>query len=670
VPKPAITLVFLILIFTASIACQAQTSPLLIAWQAPAPQGTAGWSLAYNSNTYSSQCNGTSPPVTQYICFLSNVLPNISGIGVVVPWAGIDNCGSLSNPIQCSADDQNCTLSATCFNWSWLDTPLMTYLSATTGTGNFSSNGCAGGRPCKIVLIVWLTADTGNENLYTGAPYSIPSAFPNTPTYVFAQNWANTAGWANPASGCIPPSNCGPQDVLVCQQHHGGSAGWPIAPPMIDLFTPGTSCAGDVGLWNTQTTNILKGSCWTSVVAPNTNFSGYPVMYENPIYYAARNFIRALSVHYSSSCNYPHGACGNGPTIAQSIAYVRIGPSGGGENYPACACISSSGGSQCNTFYWPGPQGFNPTAPTYYSDQGYLTTWPSASGGGTGYVASLYQYMHSLSWAFPIDSPMEHGPPQNMNYVYPDTEAFLANQNGLGIGMQALNIGDSVTYAANTFDFFPGFVLPSTVEDWAVNFREFPNVPVHHLQTEQPGSPSAARFTISSTGITITTLGCTSSSCPSATINCTLDCSAYCLVAPWVYVSGNSNSALNGIQQVDINSLACTSSSPTTTIGLTGSFPPTPGAAYSGGYVFSGVHLPVLLPFATQQCQGSLQTICSVEIWEELLDWAYGTNTVSGTSGDTSSGDSTYQTAIQNFLAGLPNVTSFHSHMSTNANQY
>jgi hypothetical protein len=256
-----------------------------------------------------------------------------------------------------------------------------------------------------------------------------------------------------------------------------------------------------------------------------------------------------------------------------------------------------------------------------------------------------------------------------MNYAYPDTEASLANQNGLGIGMQALNIGDSVTYAANTQNFFPSFSLPSTVENWAVNFREFPNVPVHHLQTEQPGSPSSARFTVSSSGITISGSGCTSSKCPSATINCTLNCSGFCLVAPWVYVSGNSNPALNGIQQVDINSLACTSSSPTTTVGLTGSFPPTPGT-YAGGYVFSGVHLPVLLPFVTQQCQGSSQTICSVEIWEELLDWAYGTATISGAYGDPSTGDLGYQTAIQNFLTGLPNATSFHNHMSTNANHY
>ena len=649
--------------------CQAQSRPLLIAWQAPAPlpqvvQVGQGWFQAYDGNTYTypgANCSGTS-----YTCFLSTVLPNISGIGVVVPWAGIDSCGSYSSPLQCAADDQNCALSGTCFKWDWLDAPLMTYLQATIGTGKTWSNGCAGGRPCKIALILWLTADTGSANLYTGAPYTIANPFPNTPTYIFSQSWGNTAGYATPASGCTSPSNCAPQDVLICQEHKGSgisTIGWNFQAPMQNTFAG--SCVGSYGLWNTQGIHVLSGAagCWTNP-GGNNNYSGYPVMYESPISYAARNFIRALSIHYSPNCSYANSACGNGPTIAQSIAYMRIGPSGGGENYPACACSSTSGASQCDTFFWPGLQGY-PTGA--YSDSGYLTTW-TGKNDGSGYVASLYSYINSLNWAFPMDSPIEHGPPQNMNYTYPDTEAFVANQNGLGIGMQALNIGDLVTYAANSYSYFsptPSF-FPSTVENWAVNFREFPNVPVHHLQTEQPGSPTAARFTVNNI---VLSSSCTGSNCQQATINCSSgDCSAFCTVAPWVYVDQSSNPAFNGIQQVYAPppNPSCGSNS----VNLIGTFPYAPGASYSGGYVYSGVHLPVLLPFATQQCQGSWQTICSVEIWEELLDWAYGTTTISTDTGDTSSGDPAYQTAIQNFLAGLPNATSFHNNMSTNARHY
>jgi len=658
-------------LLAAGVVCQGQISPLLIAWQAPppAPFSSTTWSAGYLSALGTGGiCSG----ITQYVCFTSNVLPNISGIGIVVPWGEIDKC---STSTSCLADDSCNSMSGTCFNWQWLDTPLMTYVNASIGSGTWS-NGCAGGRPCKIVLIVTLTADAGNSNLYVGSPNQISNQIPNTPPYIFTQNWANVAGWANQFGGCTPPNNCAPQDVLVCQGHQGSQStgtGWGgVGAPMQDTFTG--SCAGDCGLWNVNGVNMLQGTCWNPLVPPVTsNFSGYPVMYENPIFSAATNFIRALSLHYSNACTnvtYPNGACGNGPTIAKSIAYMRIGPSSGGENFPYCACTSSVAGSQCNTFYWPGPKGYA-AEPGQYSDQGYLTSWPN---DGTGYVASLYQYIHSLNWNFPIDTPMEHGPPQNKNYIYPDTEALLASQSNFGIGMQALNIGDSVTYAANTYNFFPGFLLPSTVENWAVNFREFPNVPDHHLQTAQPGSPSAARFTIGTTGnITILSSSCTSSSCPNATINCapTVDCNPFCNVAPWVYVSGNSNPALNGIQQVNINGSACLPTSPNT-IALTGSFPPTPGV-YPGGYVYSAVHLPVLLPFVTQQCQGSPQTICSVEIWEALLDWAYGTITISGTQGDTSygtSGDSTYKTAISNFFTGLPSSTSFHNNMFTNANQY
>ncbi len=57
------------------------------------------------------------------------------------------------------------------------------------------------------------------------------------------------------------------------------------------------------------------------------NYSGYPVMYENPILTAAKAYIRAIALHYSPACTY--ASCGNGPKIAQSIAYIRIGPSGG-----------------------------------------------------------------------------------------------------------------------------------------------------------------------------------------------------------------------------------------------------------------------------------------------------------------------------------------------------
>jgi hypothetical protein len=165
----------------------------------------------------------------------------------------------------------------------------------------------------------------------------------------------------------------------------------------------------------------------------------------------------------------------------------------------------------------------------------------------------------------------------------------------------------------------------------------------------------AAQFSITSIGTSPYAAG--ELYCGSGTGN---DCSIFCN-SPWVFISGTSNPAFNGIWETQAGN--CMSN----TIQLLAGYP---SGTSTGGLVYSPAHLPLLLPFETQQCQGSFQTICSAELWEETLDWTYGTNTNSYSIGNTGTGDSTYQAAIQNFLAGLPNVTSFHSHMSTNANQY
>ncbi|MGB7583961.1 MAG: hypothetical protein WBM11_03875, partial [Terriglobales bacterium] len=70
----------------------------------------------------------------------------------------------------------------------------------------------------------------------------------------------------------------------------------------------------------------------------------------------------------------------------------------------------------------------------------------------------LYNYIHSLNWAFPIDTPTHNGPASNMNVSYSDTEAQLASEYGLGMGMQAASIGDP-TYQTAISNFLLG--LPS-----------------------------------------------------------------------------------------------------------------------------------------------------------------------------------------------------------------
>ncbi len=617
---------FSVLLFSVSLNCAAQGIPLVIAWQAPVgPDAVYGYNPATCDNI-SIPCLNCTTGSTHFGCFLNKVLPNISGVGFVIPWGEIDNCSSVTS---CTSD-VNCHSTGTCYNWAWVDKALMDFVNANNiGGGSSWSNGCTGGRPCKIVLIVWLTQDAGNSNLFNNIP--------NTPAYVFTQAYADQVG------GCTPPTHCAPQDVAVCRGWQGTNTGlgggWGAQAPIRD--TCWSSGSDDVGLWSVNGTTILKnlGGCMQTF-GITANFSGYPVMYEKPLITAAQSFLTAMALHYSNACpNSFSDSCGSGPTIAKSIAYMRIGPSSGGENYPYCSCESSTGGSQCDTAFWPGPKGAS-AEPKAYSDQGYLTAWPPSSGDGTGYVASLYSNIRSQNWAFPIDSPTEKGPASNQSLVYPDIEALLANQYGLGIGMQAASIGDLVTFAAQG--------SPSTAANWAVHFREFPSVPDHHLQTVDPGGAGQFSITTISSGGLV--------SCGTGANN---DCSGFCF--GWVFISGTSNPAFNGTWKTQV-APPCTANS----IQLVGS----PASSSTHGFIYSGAHLPLLLPFEMQQCQGSLQTICSAELWEVTLDWTYGTNTVSNTIGNPATGDSTYQSAISNFLAGLPSATSFHNNMSTRGSHY
>lgn len=269
---------------------------------------------------------------------------------------------------------------------------------------------------------------------------------------------------------------------------------------------------------------------------------------------------------------------------------------------------------------------------------------------------SFYKTIQFQNWQFPIDTPNNNGPAAYSNIAYTDVEALLASQYNLGMGMQASSIGDLVNYA--------GQGSPSTLSNWAVHFREFPTVPVHHLQTANPGNPTrAAQFSITQINVIggVATVSC-SGSIPGS------DCSVFCNDLPWVYISGASVPVFNGIQQTLTSGPpnGCASG----TVQLTGNFSGVPSAG-NQGYIYSAAHLPPLLPFESQQCRGSFATICSAELWEESLDCAYGTNTVSNTAGNAPSGDPAYQAAISNFLAGLPSANSLHNHMSANhANHY
>jgi hypothetical protein len=595
-------------------------------------------------------CSGN---ITAFNNFNTNILPNISGIEVQVEWSLIDNCNAAA---PCNGEPN--------YNWSVLDTDLQAY---TTNAPNFTTTGCAGGNPCKIVLDITAEGDSGNDNT-------------TTPPYVFnyATYATNETGFP---SGWCP--TCNPQDVMVCKDRQGGSTGWPSPPP----FT-GTFGSADYATWNQNTFTILSGSDLTpSGLAPFTNFSGFPVVYEKPIVTAYELFLTALFKHYSSSGTSP------GPSLAGLLEQIHVGAASGGENYPYCSIagpipqsdwpgasasvpsgyairpsVGNSGGwlyyariagnvgatepsawcqqqgcqvpdgtvvwlaqaavpsGSSGSVAWPGPQGQSAEAGGY-TNNGYLSQWPV---DGVGFQAQLTNFLASLASPIPIVLASHTGPPDNTNNLYSDVEAQLAAQAGFGFGMQGFSIADPVTFAAG--------VYPTTADNWAANFGTFRALPIiRHLQTLTDGnSPFGTGFTITNIAVSgaTATVTCGDGNCGGT--------SGYCANTPVVYITGNI-AALNGTQQL--------TSCPTNTTVV---FSTTaPAGTYNGGFLWGPGYPPVVLPFATQHFNTEM------ELHECQLDYIFGTVTAPspGCIGMTGP-DAGMQQAIVNYLAGTPNATS------------
>jgi len=650
----------------------AGSAPLVIAWQAPdCYSGNPSWCSA----------------------FIQSELPYISGIGVAVKWSAVDNCYTIgSNPLIPCLPDSTCTpgTNTNCYKWSVIDNNLNAYITnAPMITGWNWSTGCAGGQPCKIVIIIEPEVDSGNIN-------------DATPDYVFSTHYAGTL-----------PGSPNPQDLVVCSGFKGDISGMTL--PVV-LGSGGWN-ADDFAIWNVNSCAILGGSdlSCSLTLGPYSDFSGYPIVYEKPILTAYQALLSAVAGHYSAVGR------GDGPEISPYLAYVRAGMASGGENNPMCNTsgaitsapwstplsvtagyviqpsgsgnagnyryVADSGGATGSTaptwcqiagcytsadgtitrwhnvgyrstgsalnIIWPGPQGqFTPsTEQRGYSDNGYLTTWPSPDG--TGYVAAMMQFLATLNASFPwtVSShagPSSSGIPPN-DYAYADAEALLAAQSSIGFGMQSLNIEDPVTS--------PLGIYPTSRQDWVANFQKYPNAPVHHLQLNAPGSeffwPGYEIYNITVTG-TEATITCTSSFSFS-------DCSP--LAGQQIYVSGNSNISLNGIWLVNCTGPmgACSTNQLQFSVGSSFPGPPTG----SGGIVWSPNYWPITMPFALQHGASSL------EVWECDLDYAFGQQTTTTVSNEISGAGCpewglvgpylTYQNAIQNTLLGEPAVTSFHS---------
>jgi hypothetical protein len=647
-----------------------ETPPLVIAFQAP------------DCSTSSTFCK----------TFIQHELPKISGIGVLMTWSAVDNCSSMTSEFPCGGVVNG---SEPAFNWEAVDTNLDAYINNVPGVFGWTWNtGCAGGQPCKIVIIVQAEDDSGSVNS-------------STPGYVFTTSWANNltayGGSGHPA----------PQDVVVCSAVQGAGT-------TVDL-KPGHTMwqSNDFAIWSVNGCTVLPSSTDIQCTGSIVDFSGFPVVYEKPIMSAYQTFLTNLALHYAA------GGSRKGREVAPYLAYVRAGMASGGENNPKCnvfgnigsagwptsptlepagyvvqpsaasnpgnfmyvaessgttgatapswcqvaGCYTSSDGSitrwhnvgsrpaGIGTPVWPGPKGQSAEAGGYL-DNGYLTTWPATPGDGTGYVAAMMPFLAGLHASFPWTVSSHFGPsaasgvPQE-DYAYADAEALLAAQSGVGFGMQSLNVGDPQAY--------PAQVYPTSRQDWAANFRKYPNAPVHHLQLNAPGTKYWWPGYLIDT-ITVTTIA----GVPTATITCKsvtsfTDCSP--LAGQEIYVSGNSNISLNGVWMVQCTGVMGACPSNQLQFDVSSSTNTTTG---NDGIVWSPNYWPITMPFALQIGATSL------EVWECDLDYAFGQQTtawwpdeMSGLPGCpewglTAGSDLTYANTIQNTLAGQPAVTSVH----------
>jgi len=663
---PVIALAFLL----ARLALHAQSPPLVIAWQAP-------------------DCSSAGNP-TWCQNFIKYELPSLSGIGITMTWSAVDNCTALGGPCL---SDSSCS-GATCYNWAAVDNSLDAYINYTGIAGWNWKTGCAGGKPCKIVIIVKPEVDSGNVNTAT-------------PQYVFSAAYA---------SGL--PGSPGAQDVVVCSGFQGAGG-------TVELYPLHNWQSNDFAIWHAGNCSVLSGNdikCSGSI----PDFSGFPVVYEQPIMTAYQTLLTNLAGHYSPS------GIGKGPEVSPYLAYVRAGMASGGENNPQCevygtisssdwgnpltvpagyvvqpsignsgkfiyvadsagstgsaapfwcqngGCYTSSDGTisrwhnvgsrtvgMTATPIWPGPKGQFPPGnqPQEYSDNGYLASWSAPSANG--YVATMMQFLAGVGATFPWDVSSHFGPDSSSGvppdaYAYADAEALLAAQSGIGFGMQSLNIGDPISS--------PLGVYPTSRQDWVANFQKYPNAPVHHLQLNDPGTTYfwpgyyINNITVTSGEATIT--------CEPNSVNVLYDCSPFS--GQEIFISGNSNILLNGTWMVNCTGAMGACLMNQLQFSTAASFMSTP-TGY-GGIVWSPNYWPITMPFALQRGATSL------ELWECDLDYAFGQVTTQPVPNETSGSgcpewgligpDTNYENAISNTLLGQPAITSFHSDNFSNSWQF
>jgi hypothetical protein len=232
----------------------------------------------------------------------------------------------------------------------------------------------------------------------------------STPAYVFTSTWATTAG----GSGTAPLYECN------CKDYQGDSG----VPYPISTYP--------------------NGSCWNNSTSSDT--SAMPVVYEAPFEVALQDFYKAAVAHFNSSSNASYSA---------NIAYIRMGLSTGGEEYPHCS-------STMETY-------FSISASTLETD------W-------TNYADAMFTYESGLGSQHPLmAAPNGNGTSTGVpSDAWADTEAHDALNEGLTLGSEGLQFQDTIHVDTGL----------ACSNDWCNTFTFTPVSPILELQTLLQSDPS------------------------------------------------------------------------------------------------------------------------------------------------------------------------------------
>jgi hypothetical protein len=309
------------------------------------------------------------------------------------------NCGLLPSGDDCITDYRSDVIPnvdgvALVTQWSSIESSD----SAGTGSGGYVWSGMDNAVNTYFGQTNWTASKKVGIIL---SPITDGNVNTSTPAYVFSTGWATRAGASVALDECV--------------------------------------CGGYTGDSGVPTTN----GCWSQSNSTSTDISGMPAVWEKPFYVALQNFYSAAVTHLNSA------------SYSSAIAYIRMGLSSGGEEYPHCSANLESL--------------VTPSTPAELE-----TVW-------TNYTNSMFIYESGLGSQLPLmAAPNGNGTASGVpSDAWADTEASDAVANGLNLGSEGLQFQDSIHV-------FTGLACSN---DWCNTFST-DNPPIRELQTLQQSVPA------------------------------------------------------------------------------------------------------------------------------------------------------------------------------------